>query len=43
MKMFPDTDDAYLASEGDRPQWNDKEQVGDIGLDALPVKHLALA
>ena len=43
MKMFPGTDDVYLACEGDRPQWNDEEQVGDVGLDALPVKHLALA
>ena len=43
MNMFPGSDDAYLASEGDWPQWNDEEQVGDVGLDALPMKHLALA
>ena len=43
MNMFPGTDGAHLASEGDRPQWDDEEEVGDVGLDALPVKHLTLA
>ena len=43
MKMFPGTAGvAHLASEGDRPQWDDEEEVGDVGLDALPVKHLTL-
>ena len=42
MKMFPDTGGAHLASEGDRPQGDDKEQVGNVGLDALPMKNLAL-
>ena len=40
--FFGGTGGAHLASEGDRPQWDDEEEVGDVGLDALPVKHLAL-
>ena len=41
-EVDPGTDVGHLASEGDRPQWDDEEEVGDVGLDALPVKHLAL-
>ena len=41
-EVDPGTDVGYLASEGDRPQGDDKEQVGNVGLDALPMKNLAL-
>ena len=40
--MFPGTGGAHLASEGDGPEWDDEEEVGNVGLDALPVKNLAL-
>ena len=41
--MFPkNTDGADLSSEGDGPQRDDEEQVGNVGLDALPVEYLAL-
>ena len=43
MKMFPLNDDGvHLASEGDGPQRDDEEQVGNVGLDALPMKYLTL-
>ena len=43
MKMFPLNDDGvHLASEGDGPQRDDEEQVGDVSLDTLPVKYLTL-
>ena len=41
-EVDPGTDVGHLASEGDRPQGDDKEQVGNVGLDALPMKNLAL-
>ena len=41
-EVDPGTDGDHLASEGDRPQGDDKEQVGNVGLDALPMKNLAL-
>ena len=41
--MFPLNDDGvHLASEGDGPQRDDEEQVGDVSLDTLPVKYLTL-
>ena len=41
--MFPLNDDsAHLASEGDGPQRDDEEQVGDVRLDTLPVEYLTL-
>ena len=43
MKTFPLNDDGvHLASEGDGPQRDDEEQVGNVGLDALPVENLTL-
>ena len=43
MKMFPLNDDGvHLASEGDGPQRDDEEQVGNVRLDALPMKYLTL-
>ena len=43
MKTFPLNDDGvHLASEGDGPQRDDEEQVGNVRLDALPMKYLTL-
>ena len=38
--MVPNPYGVHLASEGDGPQWDDEEQVGNVGLDALPMKYL---
>ena len=39
--MFSGADGAHLASEGDGPEWDDEEEVRNVGLDAFPVKYLA--
>ena len=38
--MFPGSNGAHLASEGDGPEWDDEEEVRNVGLDALPVQDL---